>query len=145
MRVFEDFDFRDSLSPSVLPTEIMLVIGPPCSGKSTYVAQNKKAEDLVFDFDAVAQAITGSAPQHGDWPAGVRAFVLALRDAFIAKAQRGRWVNRVWLIACTEKGLLTVRAKVIPLKTPRAVCLARADERGPGIRRMAEEWFERHS
>ncbi len=36
-----------------------IVWGPPCSGKSTYVQKNAKEGDLICDYDAIYQAISG--------------------------------------------------------------------------------------
>lgn len=46
---------------------IVVVSGPPCAGKSTYVQQNAAPEDIVVDFDAIAQAI-GSPVSHDHSP-----------------------------------------------------------------------------
>src|SRR5207253_7187454 len=37
-------------------TRVIVVSGSPCSGKTTYVAQRKQPDDIVFDFDALALA-----------------------------------------------------------------------------------------
>jgi predicted kinase len=128
------------------PTEIMLVVGPPFSGKSTFVAEHKRPGEMVFDVDRISEALTGAALQHGGWSLGVRAFVLAMRDAFIAKAQRSNaeYASRVWLIASTEDGLLTVRANTVRMSTPAHLCLERAAAGGPESRRMVEQWFQRN-
>lgn len=39
---------------------IKIIVGPPCSGKSTYVLNNKKTDDVRIDFDALAQALGAS-------------------------------------------------------------------------------------
>lgn len=37
---------------------VYLVTGPPCAGKSTYVAQNAGPNDVVADFDEIARVIS---------------------------------------------------------------------------------------
>lgn len=42
---------------------IHIVIGPPCSGKSTYIETNANAGDLIVDFDKIAKAL-GAVESH---------------------------------------------------------------------------------
>ena len=37
---------------------LKVVYGAPCSGKSTWVRENKKATDIVYDYDEITRAIT---------------------------------------------------------------------------------------
>lgn len=58
-----------SLQPCDKRTEsmtrkIVVVCGPPCSGKSTYVDQRREPGDLVVDYDQIAQSL-GSPVSHG--------------------------------------------------------------------------------
>ncbi len=43
--------------------EIIIVYGPPMSGKTTYVKQHITDDDMVYDYDAISQAITFSSYQ----------------------------------------------------------------------------------
>ncbi|REH97127.1 hypothetical protein DOS67_03845 [Staphylococcus felis] len=43
--------------------EIVIVYGPPASGKTTYVKQHITDDDMVYDYDAISQAITFSSYQ----------------------------------------------------------------------------------
>jgi HNH endonuclease/AAA domain len=45
----------EGLRPSGIP--VTIVCGPPCGGKSTYVARHAREGDLVIDLDAIADAI----------------------------------------------------------------------------------------
>ena len=45
-------------------TRIVLVVGPPGAGKTTYVRDHKQPSDLVVDYDAIAEAL-GSDATHG--------------------------------------------------------------------------------
>ena len=35
---------------------LIVVTGPPCSGKTTYVSEHAQPGDIIIDFDALAQA-----------------------------------------------------------------------------------------
>ena len=49
-------------------TRIVLVIGPPGAGKTTWVADNKGPNDLVVDYDQLAGAIGGAPNPTHDAP-----------------------------------------------------------------------------
>lgn len=45
---------------------LFVVMGPPCSGKSTWIMERATAEDVVIDLDRIAVALSGpGAPTHG--------------------------------------------------------------------------------
>jgi hypothetical protein len=39
---------------------LILVAGPPCGGKTTYVAENADKSDRIVDFDDIVESMTGS-------------------------------------------------------------------------------------
>ncbi len=44
------------------------VIGPPGSGKTSYIAQHRQPNELVLDFDALAYALGSDTPDHHTQP-----------------------------------------------------------------------------
>lgn len=110
--------------------EVVLVTGPPCSGKSTHVAENASPGDVVIDFDALAVAL-GSPDSH-DHPEELRPVVVAAWVSAIAEAVRrpGRvWLVRVW----PDAGDFARASSVVTLDVPADVCKARATAAGrPG-------------
>ena len=76
---------------------LTIITGAPCSGKSTYARQYAKPDDIVVDFDHIAQAL-GSQVSHGhtDPTATVasRAWYAAVCEA-IAQHRKG---YRAWII-----------------------------------------------
>lgn len=126
---------------------ITLVIGPPCSGKSTYIEQKKSRGDLIWDFDVVLQAIT-SLPLYERCDGAVP-FCLAMRDAFLAKAVHGRGaVSKVWVAMSSwspiANDLQRYGAEIVKLDTAKEVCLSRAELRGPENLKMVTEWFAKN-
>ncbi len=103
---------------------MVVVLGPPCSGKSTYVTKRVMAGDIVIDVDRIARAL-GSTEEHDHAPHHVAA-ALAARDAVAAHPGPGT----TWLIATNRKALGHLRlppgAEVVVLDTPLDQCLARA-------------------
>jgi predicted kinase len=129
-------------SLSLPATEIVIITGPPCSGKSTYVNEHRELGDVMFDLDLIAAALTGSDPQHGNWPLGVRTLCLAVRDALIRRVQSRVDIPRLWIIASDTRHLPNYQT--VKLGTPMNECLRRAELRGPEHRKIVEEWFSSH-
>lgn len=57
--------------------DVIIVYGPPCSGKTTYVLENKGVNDIVVDMDRLYEAITLLPRYHK--PDRLKANVLAVR------------------------------------------------------------------
>jgi hypothetical protein len=69
-------------------SRIILVMGPPGAGKSTFIEQQRGPHDLVIDYDAMAAAL--GAPTHAD--------VNAARNALLRRVRRGEVeADRVWI------------------------------------------------
>jgi predicted ABC-type ATPase len=79
---------------------LTVITGPPCSGKSTYLAKHFRTGDIRIDHDPIAQAL-GSPTPH-DHPDPVRFVAIAARRAAIkaAIAQHHRGA-RVWIVQTT--------------------------------------------
>lgn len=66
-----------------------IITGAPCSGKSTYVRNRLGERDIVFDYDAVARAITGKQGHTLANKRHARKTILAMRAAAIEAWKRG--------------------------------------------------------
>lgn len=71
--------------------KVYFIWGAPCSGKSTFVMQNKGAGDLIMDIDLLWQAITGGAKY--EKPDALKSNVFSLRDSLLEqiKLRTGNW------------------------------------------------------
>jgi hypothetical protein len=78
---------------------IVVVIGPPAGGKSTYVAEHATAADIVIDLDVLARALmpVQLADSHV-YPAHVRHVAIGARKAAIDRATRLQERVTVWII-----------------------------------------------
>jgi hypothetical protein len=83
--------------------DIVLVVGPPAAGKSTYVKTHMGPNDLVVDFDVIAQQL-GSTSTH-DHDELTRHAAAAARQAIIRRLQHGEveGVPRAWLISANAR------------------------------------------
>jgi 5-methylcytosine-specific restriction protein A len=112
--------------------QVVLVCGPPCSGKSTYVQQNAKPGDLIVDFDAIAQAL-GSVRTHNH-DVHYRPKAQALVDDLIQQVADGQH-QRAWVIRSLPKTRARralakqLGAKVVVIDAPDAELIARAKAR----------------
>ena len=79
---------------------IYIVMGCSCSGKSTYVRNNAKEQDLIFDFDKIHKALTVSeSHQHYD---NIRKYVFEIRDAIYNKIKNDDNIT-AWIINSSPK------------------------------------------
>lgn len=111
---------------------IIVITGPPCSGKSTYVKQHMKPGDLVWDYDEIMKALTGQDLYYRpEWGIDVCA---AIRDALYKNIDSSIKVKKVWIITCSPKRYqrneLRKRfdAEVIIIKPDIQVCINRINQ-----------------
>lgn len=109
---------------------ITVVLGPPCAGKSTFVAESAADGDVVVDFDKLATAL-GSKTAH-DAPYAIRSVAHAARqaaiDLILAGIDSDSWIIHSSptpeAMACYE----AAGARIEEIDPGIAVCLARASE-----------------
>ncbi|WP_075734439.1 HK97 family phage prohead protease [Corynebacterium phocae] len=127
---------------------IHLVMGPPCSGKSTFVAESAPFGTPRFDFDLVASTVAGGDVGH-DPAREVLDPVVAMRRGFVG------WLldpetepGDVWLIHANPPQSMVERfaalgAQLHILDPGKETCLARAAEDGrpPGTVARINAWY----
>lgn len=67
-------------------SNVHVVIGPPAAGKSTFVRQNAGPDDVVIDFDLLANALSNQDAANHDHTKTVKMVTKAARAAAVAKA-----------------------------------------------------------
>lgn len=135
--------------------KVYYVYGAPCSGKSTFVRENKGNSDLIVDIDLIWQAVTGGNLYHK--PDALKEPVFALRNALLdsVRMRMGNW-QRAWVIeggavkAMRDRRMAAIDAEPIYISTDKETCLRRlaSDETRSHVREMwqgyIEEWFNNY-
>ncbi|MDN6625850.1 MAG: ATP-binding protein [Pisciglobus halotolerans] len=84
---------------------ITIVHGAPCSGKTTYVQEHIKPNDLVFDWDAIEYAISGNEYQKKN--PNLSSLVRKIRTAVVDECLTNANIEDKWLVATTlSQGLI---------------------------------------
>ena len=125
---------------------VYVVWGSPCSGKTSFVMQNKGRNDLIIDMDAIWQAITGGNKY--DKPDALRTQAFAVRDCLLdsVKTRAGRWATAYFITTEPRKAArdrLCMKLGAEPLYIPctRAEALERL-ARDPERAGFEQQWAE---
>jgi 5-methylcytosine-specific restriction endonuclease McrA/predicted kinase len=141
-----------TLSPSRIP--LVIVCGPPGSGKSTYVQRHKGPDDLVIDLDVIRSTLAGTGIHQANPAWTGRA--LDERNRILAGLATDTTHQRAWFIIAApdpaEREMWKRKlgaVDVVLMDTPRDECIRRinADPSRIGeAERMAmlvDAWFIR--
>ena len=134
-----------------LEPRVVVVHGPPASGKTSYVMKNKGENDVMFDFDRVMSALSGLPPHEKN--NNLISYCMDIRTGIINKAMRTGRIDKTWIIATNVdeemKGRLSdVPVKYIHMDTPKEECLKRIEEDperqcvADELRKAVERYFE---
>ena len=124
-------------------TRIALIQGPPCSGKTTYVNENKGSRDLVIDYDAIQEALGFEGGHNGDHLHGA---TMTARNALLRALRQGKLtVPRAWIISANPRAAeMFPHHKLITINPGKEICIERAQQQGrPRTTfRYIDEWFK---
>lgn len=127
---------------------ITFIMGPSCAGKTTTANQLRQKDDIIVDFDALAQAL--GSPKSHDHPQSVVDAVFALRTMLENKALNGEtttnvWAIRHWLSAERIKEFGEKGARFLVVDPGEDVALERAevDGRPEGTAERIKRWYEK--
>jgi 5-methylcytosine-specific restriction endonuclease McrA len=129
---------------------LIVVMGPPCSGKSTWISERAKPTDIVIDFDKLAMALSGPRPEDHDHSPIVDAVTKAARKAAIEAAWRHVDKTDVYLIHSNPgrhelAGYEGRGAQIVLLDPGREVVRARCAKARPRrIFAVIDQWYRDH-
>lgn len=109
--------------------KLYIITGPPCSGKTTYVKQRLKDNDIVFDSDEIARAFTYSK-YHTVNKHGVVPFILRLRYQWVRSLGEFGITGNAYLIVSNISDNLLKHCRwydyeIVRLNTPLDKCIER--------------------
>ena len=89
-------------------THITLIVGPPGAGKTTYVQQHAKPDDLIIDYDQIKEALGKQTPagnNTGHTQGGaLHQATMAARNALLKSLRQGKaGVAQAWIISANPK------------------------------------------
>jgi hypothetical protein len=126
---------------------LILVTGPPASGKSTWVRSKAKPGDIVIDYDQLANALTAPGAHPYDHPKVLRNVASRARAAAITEALKHTADVDVYVIHTLPSTEALNRytehdAQLITIDPGRDVVMRRiAEQRPPSMRSVAERWY----
>lgn len=133
--------------------KVYFVWGAPCSGKTTFVNENKGNSDLVVDIDNIWQCVTGGARY--EKPNALKTNVFAIRDLLLdqVRTRTGKWERAFVIEGAPLKGdrmrrIEFLGAEDIFVQTDKETCLKRlaSDEKRTQEQKIEwtafiERWF----
>jgi predicted kinase len=129
---------------------LFVVIGPPASGKSTWVREHAKQGDIVIDFDLLAMAMAGPNADPHDHPPSLMAVARAARTAAIEAALRQRHHTDVYVIHSSPSAERMAEyhragAKVVTVDPGKDVVRQRCKgERPARMFGVIDAWYKEH-
>lgn len=127
---------------------LFLIIGPPASGKSTYVRQHAKPGDITIDYDALACTLAVPGDNPHDHPDHVKKVTKAARQTAIDTALTLTSVVDVYLIHSTPAASLLAKyrahgAQVVTIDPGYDTVMARAKAERPWrIQQAVKRWYQ---
>ena len=122
-----------------------VVIGPPASGKSTYVKQHARPGDIIIDYDALANTLAGVEPANHQHPQHIKNVTKAARQAAIDTAIKQDATT--WLIHSNPAQSTLDRYKeqgatIHTIDPGKDVVMHRCKhERPPSMLKIAAAWY----
>lgn len=130
---------------------LKIVIGPPAAGKSTYIREHRKPGDITIDYDELAVALSGTAPDNHNHTDLVKKITKAARDAAIRAAKTHATDTDVWLIhgmpaPSTLDRYRREGAEIITVDPGKEVVMHRIKTQRPAhMHAIAARWYQQQT
>lgn len=126
---------------------ITIVTGPPCSGKSTFIKENAKADDCIIDMDRIALALSPDETTSFTYSERIRKIARSARAAAVktalmqAQGERywGLWIIHTDPTPDVRSMYRTFGARFVEMNPGKVVCLERLAKRPVENHKLARE------
>ena len=128
---------------------VTVVWGPPASGKSTYVQENRSENSVTFDFDDIMQALSGLEAHMTN--RALIGLALDVREAVFDALREGLDIDDSWIIVTNaddgfQAAIEDLDPEYVCMDTDKETCLRRIRE-DPNMdddemAEVVERWFE---
>lgn len=126
---------------------ITIVTGPPCSGKSTFIKENAKADDCIIDMDRIALALSPDETTSFTYSERIRKIARSARAAAVktalmqAQGERywGLWIIHTDPTPDVRSMYRTFGARFVEMNPGKVVCLQRLAKRPVENHKLARE------
>lgn len=127
---------------------IVVLCGPPCSGKTTLARTVADPQDVVIDFDDYARSLGSPVSWTHPEPFRTQAeeeVQFAIQQARLSTSGATAWLIRSSPFPTTRLDLaLSLGATVYLLNPGKTECLRRALNRPMGTARAIERWYRQY-
>lgn len=126
---------------------LIVVTGPPASGKSSWIDAHATARDIVIDLDRITRALTGpGAPQWNQNPLQLkvahRARYAAMDEAFTLRDQVDVYLIHTMPSPKALAKYKRLEARIVTVDPGREVVMERiAAMRDQDMQRVAARWY----
>ena len=135
--------------------KVYLVYGSPCSGKTSWVNEVARPDDLILDVDRIWDAVCNGGRYNkergkSERPHRLRSNVFGIRDCIIdqIRMRKGMWLNAYIIggypLASDRKRLIDLlQAEPVYIEATLEDCLSRAEtERPESWKQYIRDWFD---
>ena len=111
---------------------VTFIVGPPGSGKTTWVKQHMSPGDLVVDMDYLYSAL--SFLEFRNNPDSLLPFVAEARDAVLNRLTRPSAIRKAWIVSSSPRIELRHQmkskhnAEIVVLDVPEDECIRRLND-----------------
>jgi len=134
--------------------DVKIVWGPPASGKSTFVENNRGKNSITFDFDKIMTVISGLPPHRKN--ENLIGYVLDFRETVINRLANENKLDEAWIIVTRlddkfKKKFEGFSPEYLLMDTTKKECLERVEsdpdrsEVSDEMKKVINEWFDEFS
>lgn len=124
-------------------THITLIVGPPGAGKTTYVQQHAKPDDLIIDYDQIKEALGNN--QGHERQGALHKATMTARNALLKSLRQGTaGVARAWIISANpgaESMFPYHRVIVVDPGLEETLLRAKKSSRPGEWERLIQDWY----